>query len=137
MLALGVVTAPTADADTTDEFSGALMLQSKTMLCVAWSNRKLNGQVWEPDERVACQSSFAQVPPQYNSVGLSADGKLTWFTANLPTPQYTTYLPMLPGQTLTWGNWSIYHYPDETGTRFTNTRTGHGMYASRGNVYAF
>ena len=42
---------------------------------------------------------------------------------------------MAYGQTYHSGNWTI--YPDETGTRFTNERTGHGMFVSIENVYAF
>jgi hypothetical protein len=39
------------------------------------------------------------------------------------------------GTTYHRGNWSIYH--DASGTRFTNDRTGHGMFVSIENVYAF
>lgn len=39
------------------------------------------------------------------------------------------------GQTYHRGIWSIHH--DETGTRFTNDRTGHGMFVSIEDVYAF
>ena len=36
---------------------------------------------------------------------------------------------------LTDGDWTI--YPDATGTRFINDRTGHGMFVSIENVYSF
>jgi hypothetical protein len=39
------------------------------------------------------------------------------------------------GHTYHRGNWSIYH--DDNGTRFTNDRTGHGMFVSIESVYAF
>jgi hypothetical protein len=39
------------------------------------------------------------------------------------------------GQTYTWGDWTI--YSDASGTRFTDTGTGHGMFVSRENVYGF
>jgi hypothetical protein len=48
---------------------------------------------------------------------------------------YNTTTKMKWGTTYHRGNWTIYH--DQNGTRFTNDRTGHGMFVSIENVYAF
>jgi hypothetical protein len=42
---------------------------------------------------------------------------------------------MAYGQTYHHGNWTI--NPDETGTRFVNDRSGHGMFVSIDNVSPF
>ena len=93
-------------------------------------------------DSVACQGGFDQqgevgsdgrAQHSGNSVGTDADGKIRWFSANMAYDD--TYLKMEYGQKYTWGNWTIHH--DRSGTRFMNTRTGHGMFVSIANVYGF
>ncbi len=81
-----------------------------------------------------CQGPFEQPEAQgYASVGTSGDGTIKWFMSNMSSAN--PRLKMQYEQTYTWGNWTI--YADSTGTRFTNNATGHGMFVSIQNVYAF
>ena len=79
-----------------------------------------------------CQGPFEQ-NADANQVGTSGDGAIHWQGANMSSA--SARLKMQYGQTYNWGNWTV--YADATGTRFTNTRTGHGMFVSVKNVYGF
>lgn len=94
------------------------------------------------EDNVACQGGFDQQGEvgsdgqshySANCVGTNGDGKIRWFSANMAYDD--TYLKMEYGQKYTWGNWDIYH--DRSGTRFANTKTGHGMFVSIRSVYGF
>jgi hypothetical protein len=45
-----------------------------------------------------------------------------------------TYTTLTYGQSYHHGNWTI--YPDQSGTRFVNDGTGHGMFGGRGLLAA-
>jgi hypothetical protein len=84
---------------------------------------------------VGCEAQFANPPltdgVPANGVNVTSDGKVRWLVGNLgdiPTVplEYRTYAAV--GWTIAAG---------ESGTRFTNDRTGHGMFVSIEHVYAF
>ncbi|MGB3485124.1 MAG: hypothetical protein WBB07_23240 [Mycobacterium sp.] len=82
---------------------------------------------------VVCQGGFLQAPEYDNSVVTTGDGDFHWSQGNLAIDNPTT--DMTYGQTYHRGNWTVYH--DVTGTRFTNNVTGHGIFVSIEDVYAF
>jgi hypothetical protein len=84
-------------------------------------------------DAVVCQGHFAQAPQSGAGAVTTGDGTFHWEVGNLNVFNPTT--TMAYGQTYHRGNWTI--YPDETGTKFVNDRTGHGMFVSIENVYAF
>lgn len=73
-----------------------------------------------PDQATAMQAALTHYPADPSTGNLGVYGPTT---------------TMAYGQTYHRGNWTI--NPDETGTRFTNNRTGHGMFVSIENVYSF
>ena len=82
---------------------------------------------------VVCQGAFTQAPQPGAGAVITDDGTFRWVVGNLNAASPAT--TMAYGQTCHHGNWTI--YPDQTGTRFTNDRTGHGMFVSIENVYSF
>ncbi len=86
-------------------------------------------------DTVGCEAPFTNSPMQdgehANGVSISADGKVQWVLGNLgaiPTVaiDYKTYSAQ---------GWTRSASPD--GTRFTNDRTGHGMFVSIEKVNTF
>ncbi len=86
-------------------------------------------------DTVGCEAPFTNSPLQdgehANGVSVSADGKVQWVLGNLGaiptvTIDYKTYEAQ---------GWRIDATPD--GTRFTNGRTGHGMFVSLDRVDTF
>ena len=104
--------------------------QSGRVLCAVTPDSTLSSI--GPDA-VVCQGRFAQAPELGAGAVTTGDGTFHWEVGNLNVANPTTN--MVYGQTYHRGNWTIYH--DETGTRFTNGRTGHGMFVSIENVYSF
>jgi hypothetical protein len=84
-----------------------------------------------PPDSVICKGPFTQ-RLGWGAV-VNSDGAFSWQQGDLNVGSPTT--TMAYGQTYHRGNWTI--YPDETGTRFVNDRTGHGMFVSVDNVYSF
>lgn len=104
--------------------------QSGRVLCAVTPDSTIDG--YGPDV-VVCQGDFDQAPEYDNSVVTTGDGTFFWNQGNLAVDNPTTNMGY--GQTYHRGNWTI--YPDATGTRFTNNLTGHGIFVSVENVYAF
>ncbi|TDH48175.1 hypothetical protein E2F47_24885 [Mycobacterium eburneum] len=86
-------------------------------------------------DNVGCEAQFTNSPIQdgahANGVNISADGDVQWVLGNLGaiptvTIDYRTYDAQ---------GWTIAANVD--GTRFTNNRTGHGMFVSIDNVETF
>jgi hypothetical protein len=102
--------------------------QSHKVLCAVTPDSTL-----PPGDHVVCQGRFAQAPQLGAAAVTDGDGAFRWEVGNLNVGNPTT--TMAYGQTYHHGNWTI--NPDETGTRFTNDRTGHGMLVSIDNVYSF
>lgn len=84
---------------------------------------------------VGCEAQFANPPVRHgvpaNGVDVTSDGKIRWLVGNLGdiptvTLDYRTYEAV--GWTIAAG---------ESGTRFTNDRTGHGMLVSIERVQGF
>jgi hypothetical protein len=105
------------------------LTQSQKVLCAVTPDSTLSGL--GPDA-VVCQGHFTQPGAQFNAV-TTGDGSFYWQDANLAVDNPT--VQMAYGQTYHRGNWTIYH--DGSGTRFTNNRTGNGMFVSIENVSAF
>jgi hypothetical protein len=105
------------------------LTQSHRVVCAVTPDSTLSGV--GPDA-VVCQGHFTQPGAKFNAV-TTGTGSFYWEDANLAVDNPTT--KMVYGQTYHRGNWTIYH--DASGTRFTNDRTGHGMFVSIENVYAF
>jgi hypothetical protein len=87
------------------------------------------------EQTVGCEAAFTNTPLQNgvraNGVNLSADGNVQWIMGNLGdipvvTIDYRTYSAV---------GWTIDATSD--GTRFTNQRTGHGMFVSIEKVDTF
>jgi hypothetical protein len=84
---------------------------------------------------VGCESEFANPPIQdgtpANGVNVTADGAMRWIVGNLGDIPAVT----LDYQTYRAQGWTI--AATSNGTRFTNDRTGHGMFVSVGGAEAF
>jgi hypothetical protein len=86
-------------------------------------------------ESVGCEAEFTNSPikdgEHANGVNVNSDGTVEWVLGNLGaipvvTIDYRTYAAQ---------GWTIAASID--GTRFTNARTGHGMFVSIENVETF
>jgi hypothetical protein len=99
-------------------------------------------------QTVVCQATnsveqghtgFLQAPMygeiHWDIAEVTAAGKFDWDNANIPGSQPEKDLVLGYDQTYDVGGWTI--LPTTDGTRFTNARTGHGMFVSIGNVYSF
>lgn len=104
--------------------------QSGRVLCAVTPDSTM-GSV--DGDSAICQGAFTQAPHGENCVSTSGDGSIRWGSGDAAYDMPRT--KMAYGHTYQWGNWSLAH--DSTGTRVTNTRTGHGMFVSIANVYAF
>ena len=87
------------------------------------------------EQAVGCEAPFTNTPMRdgvrTNGVNLTADGNVEWIVGNLGdipvvTIDYRTYSAV---------GWTIVATTD--GTRFTNRRTGHGMFVSIEKVETF
>jgi hypothetical protein len=87
------------------------------------------------EDEVGCEAQFTNSPMQdgvrANGVRLTADGDVAWVVGNLGdipvvTLDYRTYRAV---------GWTI--DATEDGTRFTNDRTGHGMFVAVEGVQTF
>jgi hypothetical protein len=105
------------------------LTQSGRVLCAVTPDSTLRGL--GPDA-VVCQGHFTEPGALFNAV-TTGNGSFYWEDANLAVDNPPVNMGY--GQNYHRGNWSIHH--DETGTRFTNDRTGHGMFVSIEDVYAF
>jgi hypothetical protein len=85
--------------------------------------------------RVGCEAPFTNSPmtegEHANGVSITAEGAVQWVLGNLGaiptvTIDYRTYAAQ---------GWTI--VADISGTRFTNDRTGHGMFVSIDNVETY
>ena len=102
-------------------------IQPHNMVCAVAPDPTLSG------DEVVCQGEFTQARPVSGSPVTTGDGTFHWEEGNLNVGEPIT--AMAYGQIYHHGNWTI--YPDETGIRFVNNRTGHGMFVSIENVYSF
>jgi hypothetical protein len=77
---------------------------------------------------VGCEAEFANSPildgEPANGVNVTADGQFRWLVGNLGDIPAVT----IDYQTYTAQGWTI--NASSSGTRFTNDRTGHGMFVS-------
>jgi hypothetical protein len=86
-------------------------------------------------DSVGCEAQFTNSPMQdgerANGVNITASGDVQWVLGNLGD------IPTVPidYQTYDAEGWTI--AASESGTRFTNAHTGHGMFVSIENVETF
>ena len=131
-----VLTPPTAYAATAEQY---VRTQSGMVRCLVMANDEGHGG----GPAVACEHGpgFPQAPiSQYGSpfdlAVIHATGAFNWADGNIGgggTPQDDVVLTY--GQTYHIAGWTI--LPNSDGTRFTNDRTGHGMFVSVENVSSF
>ncbi|MCK0174219.1 MULTISPECIES: hypothetical protein [Mycobacteriaceae] len=122
LVIVALVGAPVAAADN-------YVTQSGRMLCAVTPD----STIADPgQDAVVCQGAFTQPGAKFQAV-THGEGDLQWQDANLAVDNPTT--TMQYGTEYHRGNWTI--YPDANGTLFTNDRTGHGMFVSIDDVYAF
>lgn len=86
-------------------------------------------------ESVGCEAEFTNSPLQdgehANGVNVDADGKVQWVLGNLGA---------IPAVTIDYGTYDAQGWTIDatsSGTRFTNARTGHGMFVSIEKVETF
>ncbi len=84
---------------------------------------------------VGCEAEFTNSPikdgEHANGVSVSADGTVEWILGNLGDIPTVT----IDYRTYDAEGWTI--AASENGTRFTNSRTGHGMFVSIEHVETF
>ncbi|MCI4673748.1 hypothetical protein [Candidatus Mycolicibacterium alkanivorans] len=87
------------------------------------------------EQTVGCESNFTNAPivggEPANGVEVTADGHLRWITGNLGA---------IPTTTIDYARYHAVGWTIEAtskGTRFTNDRTGHGMFVSTEEVDVF
>lgn len=96
--------------------------------------------------QVACERAsaegFLQAPLNTQSAGshwnlamVSPDGRFNWDVGNIGGAYINQDITMNYGQSYTYNGWTL--EPSSDGTRITNNATGHGMFVSVQNVYAF
>ncbi len=87
------------------------------------------------NDYVGCESDFENAPEidgsPANGVKVTAGGDLSWVLGNLGDIPVTT----LDYGTYSAAGWTI--AADDSGTRFTNDSTGHGMFVATGGVESF
>jgi hypothetical protein len=86
-----------------------------------------------PNDAAVCEGDLAQTGYGYSIVTTGNGYAYSGGDANIAIGSPTT--KMVYGNTYQYGVWSIYN--DQNGTRLTNTRTGHGMFVSAEEAYAF
>jgi hypothetical protein len=139
--ALAVTSAASAEPRPDNPFDQEFVTtESRTVRCIV-----------EPG-RVLCSGSFANAPigcggpsacdpddpTKYpaNAVWIEAEGGgLQWNTSNMQSTGYAQSkydLVLTYGQVFNLKGWTV--EPSSVGTRFTNDRTGHGMFVSRQGV---
>jgi hypothetical protein len=86
-------------------------------------------------DSVGCEAQFTNAPTQEgekaNGVNITAAGEVQWVLGNLGDIPTVT----IDYQTYDAAGWTI--AASESGTRFTNEHTGHGMFVSIENVETF
>lgn len=122
LAAIPLIGAPIAAADN-------YVTQSGRVLCAVTPDSTIAGL---GEDVVVCQGAFTQPGARFQAV-TTGDGSIKWQDANLAVDNPTTAMEY--GTTYHRGNWTI--YSAVTGTTFTNDRTGHGMFVSIDDVYAF
>lgn len=127
-------TTPSAAAD-----SQSVRTQSGKVRCLVDSNDVAHGG----GPLVVCEynSGFPQAPSSsgahWNLAVVRGDGTFNWDVGNIGgSPEaLASDIVLNYGQTYRVNGWTI--LPSFDGTRFTDDRTGHGMFVSIDNVYSF
>ena len=87
------------------------------------------------EQAIGCEAQFTNAPIQdgvrANGVNLTADGAVEWIVGNIGDIPVVT----IDYRTYTAVGWTI--EATSEGTRFTNQRTGHGMFVSIDNVETY
>ena len=141
--ALALFWAMAATPSSSADAGQRLTTQSGRLECAVFANYPGTG----PNLKVSIPAgSFAmcaprfgadEPPPAWPVLGLAvvdSAGNLTFHPIEGPPPAAGN-LVMKYGQTYNYAGWTIAAGSD--GTRFTNDRTGHGMFVSFDSIYAF
>jgi hypothetical protein len=88
---------------------------------------------WHADGSPAFAGHPNRFPRWNREVVVNSAGAFSWQQGDLNIGSPTT--TMAYGQTCHHGDWTI--NADESGTKFVNDGTGHGMFVSIDNVYSF
>lgn len=114
-----------------DNSSVNVATESGIMHCAIQTNDAVNR-----GNLVVCQGYTPE--PEGNLAVITANGSFYRLGGNLSPwngPNSSNYTVLQYGQTYHFLGWTV--YPDETGTRFSNDATGHGMRISVDVVNAF
>jgi hypothetical protein len=94
---------------------------------------------------VACERTSADGFPQapsdspgsgrWNLAIVTAAGAFRWAEGNIGGAYAERDMPLVYGVVGDYSGWTV--DPSSAGTRFTNIRSGHGMFVSIENTYAF
>lgn len=133
--AAGVVSFATADPGSAQH----VRTESGSTRCLIIANDAVHG--WGPSVTCEYGPGFPQAPVKqdgfhYDLAVIDASGAFRWDDGNIGgggTPQNDVVLNY--GQTYHMQGWTI--LPSSEGTRFTNDRSGHGMFVSIDNVSPF
>lgn len=137
--AFALATAPGVVPVASATDSQSVRTQSGKVRCLVNSNDIAHGG----GPLVVCEynSGFPQAPAtsgmHWNLAVVKASGAFNWDTGNIGgSPEaLASDVVLRYGQTYRLNSWTI--VPTFEGTRFTNDRTGRGMFVSIDNVYAF
>jgi hypothetical protein len=124
---------PTTSRPSTGPPGGEVLVPQNGYVFIETKSGKTRCQI--SAEEVDCESAFTNAPAvngvPANGIRLTAGGQVQWIVGNLgdipvETIDYRTYSAE---------GWTI--VADADGTRFTNDRTGHGMFLSVSGVEVF
>jgi hypothetical protein len=82
-----------------------------------------------------CRNTPCPVGVHWDIANVTTAGTFTWMNGNIPGAHPENDVILNYGQTYDINGWTI--LPSSDGTRFTNDRTGHGMFVSIENVSSF
>ncbi|KUH86480.1 MULTISPECIES: hypothetical protein [unclassified Mycobacterium] len=127
VLALPILAALAQPAVSSAQDSVGVVTKSGKMQCGIQTNDSLNR-----GNLVVCQG-YLPHPPEGNLAVIRADGVFKFSNGDLGSRQYSTVLEY--GEVYHFLGWTV--EPDESGTRFTNDTTGHGMRISTDFIQTF
>ena len=115
--------APVASADPTVGHDAKVNTQTPPMLC------EIGSEDADPGigPSVTCQGSFVRAPAGDDQAFVIASGQFSYRSANIGVGSpHASFDTLVPGQTAHIQGWTV--VAGGAGIRFTNDRTGHGMF---------
>jgi hypothetical protein len=112
-----------AGADPTPGHDAKVKTQTPRMLCEIGSDDSTPGV----GPNVVCQGQFAQTSTDNDQAFVTASGQFSYRSANIGVGgPHAPFDTLVPGQTSQIQGWTI--VAGDSGIRFTNDGTGHGMF---------